>query len=120
MAAVMALKSKPPVGLGIDVAVIIEALEVKDAIALGIKSPGLVTIDVPLITATGSGIEEMEAVITPVGTIVMLPLTIEAKIPPVGVIVTAESASGRADLSMAGRAEARALGKFETKSARAV
>lgn len=90
-------------------------------IALGIKSAGLVTILEPLMKATG---DVMIGRGPPVGTIVILPLTTEANTPPPGSIVAlsdaADKASGKADLSMAGMAEARALGKFERRSARAV
>lgn len=97
-----------------------KALEIEEATALGIKSAGLVTILEPFKKATG-----LVMMGSAVGTIVILPFTTEARIPPppgniVALAETADKASGRADLSMAGRAEARALGKLETKSARAV
>lgn len=98
--------------------------EIEVAIALGINSVWIIVLLMAVsaeVIMDGFKPAILESI--PVGTIVIFPLTTEAKIPPVGIIVafadTADKASGNADLSMAGRAEARAFGKLETISAKA-
>lgn len=95
------------------------------ASALGSKEAASVTIIVPLRTATGILVEaaaepaESEDANAPDAFAVAV-LIMDANIPEDPVTLAAARAFGKADFNIPGKAEARALGRFETISARAV